>query len=365
MRQVPVGRRNLFAERRRAVLGILSAGVTFLLILALDGIVAGVTRQLTAYIDASPATVFVAQPGVTNMHMASSSMPLTNAQAIRSLPGVAWASPILYVADTLSSGETEQLSYVVGYVPGARGGPISLIAGRRPGPGEIVLDQRAAVDLGLRLGDRVRVFNRLWRVSGLTSGLTNIANTVSFVRFQDFAAAAKLQGTASYVLVGGDAAGRLAQRIAASTGLSALPKEAFSAEESRLASSMSAQILQIVRVSAILIGLAVISLMLYAATLSRLREIGVMKAIGATRRRLAAIVLVQALWTVLAAVVLAVVLALVLAWVIGHATIDVPMTLEPAAVLRVGVAGLLLGALGAVAPLIRVWRVDPVTVFRR
>ena len=123
MRQVPLGRRNLFSERRRAFLGIAGVAVAFLLIIALDGIVNGATRQLTSYIDTSPATVFVAQRGVTNMHMASSPVPLSDLEAVRSVPGVDSAAPILYAPDTLSSGQQRQLSYVVGYDRGAQRGP--------------------------------------------------------------------------------------------------------------------------------------------------------------------------------------------------------------------------------------------------
>jgi putative ABC transport system permease protein len=75
MGAVPIGRRNLFSDRRRAVLGIAGVGVALLMVLMLAAIVNGAMRQVTRYIDTSPADVFVAQRGVTNMHMASSAVP--------------------------------------------------------------------------------------------------------------------------------------------------------------------------------------------------------------------------------------------------------------------------------------------------
>ncbi len=363
MRGVPVGRRNLFVERRRAVLGIAGVAVTFLMILVLDGIVNGATRELTRYIDTSPAGVFVAQRGVTNMHMASSSVPLGDVERIRALPGVTWADPILYAPDALATDGGEQLTYVVGYVPGGRGGPVTLAGGREPEPAEIVIDARAARNLGLTVGDPVRILGRTWRISGLTSGLTNLANTVAFVRFDDFAATRRL--IASYILVGAAASPDLvARRIEAATGLTALPTPKFSAQELALARDMTAQLLQIMTLAAFLIGMAVIGLTLYTATLSRLREVGVMKALGARPRRLADVVLAQAAWTVGTAMALAVVLAVVLAWALGRSAGNISIAFEGAAIVRVAVGGAVLGALGAVAPLIKVWRVDPVTVFR-
>jgi len=201
-------------------------------VVVLDGIVNGATRELTRYVDTSPASVFVAQRGVTNMHMASSSVPLAEVGRIRALPGVTRADPILYAPDALSTADTEQLTYVIGYVPGGRGGAVSLAAGRDPKPGEIVIDERAARNLGLSVGGPVRILGRTWRLSGFTSGLTNLANTVAFVRFDDFADARSLRDTASYILVGTAASpDAVAGRIEATTGLTALVRSRFSAQE--------------------------------------------------------------------------------------------------------------------------------------
>jgi putative ABC transport system permease protein len=255
---------------------------------------------------------------------------------------------------------------VVGYLPGHHGGPTRLVAGTEPRAGQIVLDQRGAQNLHLRVGDSVRALGRSWRISGLTSGLTNLANTVAFVDFDDFAAARGVNGIASYLLVGGSGdADQLAQHITAATGLSALAKARFAAKERALARDMTTEILQIMTLAAFLIGMAVIGLTLYTATLSRLREIGVMKALGADARQLATIVLGQAVWTVGVALVLAVALSLLLAWLLERFTGNLSIIVAAPAVAQVAIAGLLLAALGAVVPLLKVWRVDPASVFRR
>jgi putative ABC transport system permease protein len=367
MTGVPVGRRNLFAERRRAALGIAGVAVAFLLILILDGVVNGATRQLTRYIDTSPAAVFVAQHGVTNMHMASSALPLTDVEEIRAFPGVTWADPILYAPDALASHDGRELAYVVGYRPNGHGGPTRLTAGHEPAPGQIVIDRQAATRLRIGVGEQVRVLGRTWQVSGITTGLTNIANTVAFVRFDEFAAARQVPGTTSYVLVGSTGSpDLLARRIEAATALTALSKARFAAQEAALARDMTTQILQIVTLAAFLIGMSVIGLTLYTATLSRLREIGIMKALGARPGRLAAFVLAQATWTIAAALTVAVALDLLLAFalprVVGG---DLPISLDASSIARAAVTGAVLGALGAIASLVKVWRVDPASVFRR
>ncbi len=363
---VPVGRRNLFAEGRRAFLGIAGISVAVLMVLALDGIFAGVMRDVTRYIDRSPADVFVAQRGVRNMHMASSAVPLVALDRVRRLPGVRWAEPILYDSDALRAGDRRQLAYVLGYVRGGRGGPASLVEGEEPGPGEIVLDDRAARELRVGVGDRVEVLGRTFTVSGLTTGMTNIVNTVAFVGFADFAAARDLGGVASYLLVGarGDPE-LLARRIEGEVGLTALTRERFSSEEARAIRDMSAELMRIMVLAAFLIGLAVVGLMLYAATLSRLREVGVMKALGAGPARLARVVLSQAIWATGTASAVAVGLAFAMAATLEALSASFPLVVELPSIGRAVLGAGVIGALGAVVPLIKVSRVDPVTVFRR
>lgn len=363
---VAIARRNLFSERRRAFLGIAGVGVALLMAIALDGIFAGAMREVARYIDSSGADLFVSQRGVRTMHMSSSSIPIAAVEEIRELPGVRWADPILYDSGALVASAERQLTYLIGYVPGARGGPVSLEAGSEPGPGEIVLDERAADTLGVGVEGRVEILDRTWGVSGLTTGMTNIVNSISYVRFDDFAEARGLDGIASYVLVGSRTpTDAMVGRIQAATDLTAQSRAAFSSEERQGVRDMSTELMQIMTFAAFLIGLAVIGLTLYAATLSRLREIGVMKALGATPRRLGRIVLAQAAWTVGAALAIAVLVALALGWILGRTAATLPLVVQAPSVARAAAGGVLLGALGAIAPLVKLIRVDPATVFRR
>jgi len=85
MTRVAIARKSLFSDRRRAALGVGGVVLALLIVLAIDGIFAGAMRQVTRYIDTAEADVFVSQQGVRNMHMSSSSMPLTAADAVAAL----------------------------------------------------------------------------------------------------------------------------------------------------------------------------------------------------------------------------------------------------------------------------------------
>ena len=365
MTQVPIARRTLFIERRRAALGIGGVALALLIVLALGAVFDGAMRAVTRYIDTSAADVFVAQTDVRNMHMSLSALPKEVLEEVRSIEGVERADPILYETSSIRVGEKRQLSYLIGYEPGRSGGPISIEAGNQPGLGEIVLDSDASERLEVSVGDTVTALGREWTVSGLTGGMTNITNTISYVRLEDFAIARNMQKTISYILVGATDAEGVAEAIKEKTGLEALTTQEFSAEERRVVQYMSADIMRIMTVSGLLIGLTVVILVLYSATLSRLRDIGLMKALGASNARVVGLVLTQAAWTVLPALSVALLVTIGLSLVLGSVGGGVPMWLSPAASVRVGVTALVLGAAGAIAPLARVVRVEPASVFRR
>ena len=217
--RIPLARKNLFQDRRRALLAVGGVAASLVLVLILDGVFAGAMQQVNAYMRNSPADVFVAQRDVRTMHMTQSALPPATVDAVAAVDGVAWAEGLRYTTSILEAPDGGQLTtYVLGYDTNTgRGGPRSLAAGRAPGPGEALVDDTAANELGIEVGDTVSILGspEPMLVSGLSTDGTNIVNTTVYVRTQDFAA---LRGdTVAYVLAGaqpGVNADTLAQRIA-------------------------------------------------------------------------------------------------------------------------------------------------------
>jgi putative ABC transport system permease protein len=367
-RHVPLARRALFQDRRRASLAAGGVAAVLLLVLMLQGIFDGAMQQVTLYLRQSPADVIVSQADVRTMHMSVSTLPPETVDAVAGLDGVAWAEGIRYTTTIVARGERQQLSYVIGYDPvTGRGGPSRITSGQSPAHGEIIVEAVAADRLGVHIGDELSLFGQDFRLSGLFTGGTTIANSLAFITSDDFAA--QRGPTIAYVLVGagpGVPAGVLAERVAR-----ALPEETvqtrqrFADEEAALVKDMSADIMQLMALISFLIGLAVISLTLFTLTLSKLREHAIVKALGAPNRRLVTLVLHQAAWLVAMAVSLATVLAVGLGRLIGEVNPAITVAVEPSQVLRVAVATMVVGVLGAVLPLRRVTTVDPASAFRR
>src|SRR3972149_10676497 len=101
---VSLARRNLFQEKARLLISVGGVAFALLLVLALDGLVAGSLAQITAYINSTGADVYVAQSGVRTMHMSASALPLSKAADVRLVDGVERVEPILYPAHALVVG---------------------------------------------------------------------------------------------------------------------------------------------------------------------------------------------------------------------------------------------------------------------
>lgn len=366
-RSVPVGRRFLFAEHRRAALTVLGVAAALLLVLVLEGIFAGAIDRVTHYIRTSPAQLFLSQDGVKTMHMSASALSPDDTTRVRSVAGVAWVTPIGFASGSVAGPQGRQLSYLIGYDTDAgRGGPTELVTGRVPRAGEAVVDEQGADGLGVGLGDSVSVLGARLEVVGLSTGGSSITNTTVFVSQQEFA---KIRGPVpSYLLVGTEKsadAATVADRVRrAVPTVTVQTSEEFAASEARIVTDMSADLLRLMSTIGLLIALAVIALGLMTATLNRLREYAVLKALGATTRRLAGSVTVQVLWTVALASVLAATFALLLSLAVPLLAPAVTISITWGSLAQTTLGALAVGLLAALWPLRRIATLDAATAFR-
>lgn len=362
---VPVARRNLTRQRVRLALSVGGVGMALLLILALDGVYAAILERVTAYPDNQGAPLIASQRGVATMHMSSSTIPRAAVDGLAADPRVERAEPILYTTLLLGR-ERQAVSYVIGFRGG--GGPWDVVEGRgRPRGQEIVLDEITADRLGLRVGSRVGVLGADMRVVGLAGGASSVITGLSFIDYDTFARAARTSGAASYVLVwprGGDP-GEVARGLERDHQLTVQAREQFSDRERQVVSDMSTGLIRGMLLIGIVVGLAVAALSIYTATIARIGEYAVLKAIGMSNRSLYSLVSRESLLTMASALALALALVAVLAVGVPLLAPSVNLVVSPGAVARAVGAAALIALLAAFIPARRVARIDPASVYRR
>ena len=366
-----LARRNITRNRVRLLASVGGVALALSLTLALDAIYAGVANQLTTYIDRAGADVWVAQSGVRNLHMVASTLPASVVDQVKAVDGVATVTPILEATDTISAGEGRAVAYVVGLPADApMGGPWDVVEGRgQVGRGEIVVDRTFAQKAGVTIGDTVGVLGGEARIVGLARGTANLVNSVAFVSFDDFQAIRANAPVISFALVrvtGGASPEAVAAEIERLVpGVTAQSRTDFVAQERRIVTDMSADVISIISVVGFIVALAVVALTVYVATLARRREFGVLKALGARNRVLYRVVLVQAVLSVAVGFATGLAFTGLLAFAIARTDLNLELAITAASLAKVGPFAAVIAGLAAILPIRQIAGVDPAVVFRR
>ncbi len=366
-----LARRNLTRNRIRLLASVGGVALALSLTLALDAIYAGVANQLTTYIDRAGADIWVTQSGVRNLHMVASSLPESVVDGVRAVDGVAAVTPILEATDTVAAGDERAVAYVVGLPSDAlMGGPWDVVEGRdEVGRGEIIVDRGFARKAGVAIGDTVGVLGGEARIVGLSRGTASLVNSVAFVSFDDFRATRGNAPVVSFALVrvGGTASPEVVaadiERLV--PGVTAQSRTDFVAQERRIVTDMSADVISIMSVIGFIVALAVVALTVYVATLARRREFGVLKALGARNGALYRVVLVQAAMSVAVGYVIGLAFTAMLAFAVGRTDLNLELAVTAGSLAKVGVFAALIAGLAAILPIRQVAGVDPAVVFRR
>lgn len=365
-----LARRNLVRSRARLIVSIGGVALALTLVLALDAIFEGVSRQMTSYIDRSGADVWVGQSGVRNLHMVASWMPASATDDVAAIDGVVDAEPILYTTDSMSAGEERGWAYVIGLTADASmGGPWDVVEGSgKPGAGEAVIDRRFAQRAGVGIGDPVTLLGRDFRIAGLTEGTASLINSVAFVKFDDFGARRGGDPAVSFVLVraaDGAAPESVAQAIESNVdGVTVQSTRAFAASEKQLGLDMSGDVISIMNIIGFVVGLAVVALTVYVATLALRREYGSLKGFGAPNGYLYRVVLTQAGLSVAIGFLAGVVITASLSAIVPRTGVNLELAISGSSLVKVAFVAAVIAALAAILPIRQIAGLDPAVVAR-
>jgi len=362
-----LARRNLFRDRTRFLLSVLGVAVSVGLILLLAGYRSGVYRQSSAYLDNTPGSVVVAERGIRDFLGTSSVLPTGAEEAVRATIGVERVIPVVSQFVIFERHGRKDGFFLVGYEPLLGGGPWRLVEGREPAADdELVMDRTAARQHAITIGDTIDVLDRDVKVVGLSDGTTFWAGSVAFVRITMLESLLRSPGLRSFLLV--SATPGLAPETLSETidvpGAEVLLKSDVIANDAALMARVYDAPIGLMVAIAFVVGVLVVGLVIYTATVERRREYGALKAIGARNGTLYRVVTTQA---VIAAVSGALV-GTAMAYGAGAALMawrpQFLVEIEPSVVTIVLGSSLLMAVFAALMPARSVATLEPAEVFR-
>jgi putative ABC transport system permease protein len=367
---VPLARRNTFHHNGKLALGVLSIAASLAMILVLLGLRSGLYASITAYIDHLEADLVVAQSGVQGLFISSSSVPADIHPGLEGIAQSTEVGHILVASVIFTQGDAKIPILLFGYEPASNfGGPWKLGEGRYlQGDNEILLDSWLAERSGIKLGDSIELLGRQFRVVGLTRETASWMSPYVFISLEAAEEMLGVSGTVSYHML------RLATGAEKITVASAiedeftgvdvlLPSQIAEADQRVLATIMETPI-KVLLFVAIFTGIAVMGLSSYTAVADRMREYGVLKAVGANSRRLAGLVVQETYYQAGMGLALGIALSYVAANGIMLRWPQFNILIEPANVLQVSLLALFMSLVSALLPVSRLARIDPVVAFK-
>jgi putative ABC transport system permease protein len=369
---VSIAAKNLLHDRTRVALSAGGVGFAIMLVLILAATFDGFDRQVGLQLENSGADLYVGQAGIVDSFHSFSILPLNLSEDLATVPGVDRVCAIIQrTVEVHLPDDTHARVVVVGYHETHNtAAPWMVQEGARlPGENEIVVDEVLARKNGISVGSEIRIGDRPFRVAGISEETNLFISQYVFVRFQDLQGLVLPPGTATFFLVeinpGADIRTVQAEIETRYAGVDAYTVDEFVENNREYIGQAFLPILLVLYVIGFVIGILVIGLTVYTATMERAREYGILKAIGAGTGRLVRIVLGQALLLSVFGFVLGLAITAGVAYVIGLAVPEMPLYFQPAVLPQVFAAALGMSAIATLLPTGRLARIDPATIFRR
>ncbi|HRQ35722.1 MAG TPA: ABC transporter permease [Chiayiivirga sp.] len=367
--------RNLVAERGRLLVTL--AGVAFSVVLmgAQLALLLAFARAASNLVDHSDADLWITQPGTSNVDIAAG-LDLARRHQALAVPGVAAVDPYMvqFAFWRRPDGGTESVIMTGFDLASGRGGPWNLVAGRVEDlamPDSVIADRLFLDKLGIgKVGDTVEINNRRARLVGISDGIRTFTQSpyvfTSHHQAQRYTYFRPDQTT--YLLVkleaGADRAAvqaALAARVAPAT---VWTREAFARQTQRywLITTGAGSALLLAAALGLVVGVVIVGQTLYATTVDRIAEYATLRAMGAPRPYLHAVILKQSAIAAVAGYALGAAGVLGIAWIQRDAT--AALSLSPWLLGLLAVLTAAMCALGALISIRRVTRLDPSEVFR-
>lgn len=361
--------RNIWQRRVRSSLTVLGVGLAVLLYVYLSTIMNFYDRDLDRTLAGFAGKVIVqARSGEgARFPPTDSLIPLAEAERLLRLPGVdpARSSPVLtepLVANPAPSMPAKVLA--VGIVPGREFAFLGDVPVRGAttldAPDQVVLGAGAARHYGADVGATVTVKGQELRVVGIIPGETVLLDGAVLMPLDTAQRLFVRPGVVTAVLVTArsvEDVPRVAAAVAAGDGSLVASTPADLARGANAMLGPQRAFFATVRGTLVAVGVIVVAVVMIMAVAERRREIGTLKALGAGRRHVLALVLAEAVALSLAGGLG----ALLVAWALTRRDampVDGRLALQT---LGVAVA---VGALAALWPAWAAQRVDPIESLR-
>lgn len=339
--------------------------MALMLMLLLAGLWTGVQERITTYDDHLGADLVVVPPGTRSLFADPGVLPGSTVAAVEQTPGVTEAASLRTMYQILELPHGKAAVSMVAFDPQkGLGAPWSMAAGRRPrAADEVAVDSLWADQHDVDLGDEIPVLGHGMTVVGLTDDTTLFMTPLVFATTAGMDQMLRAEGTTGAVLVSSSDPGRTADLLEES-GLTVRTPLQLRRASLALATDIYGAPVKLMVGVAFVAGTLIVALVGSTRITEQQRDFGVLKALGATRRRLRAIALGETVTLTLLGAVTALVLFLATRELLAWWRPAFPVLITPTTVAQAASSAALMALVAAWLPIRRLDRLDAASAFR-
>jgi len=361
MNQMIVG--NLVHRPIRSAISIVAVALEVTLILLIVGLSLGQVEHSRSASAGIGADVIVLPPGSSFISgLTSAPMPIKIGDVLGKLPHVTGVAPVL--TQIATSGSIEIVAGID--LPSYQGlsGPFHYVEGGPfKGPKEALVDDLYARYKHVKVGDTIDILNTKFRVSGIVEHGKGGRKFIPISTLQDLTGA-KDRASIFYLKLDNPAnAETVVNEIKALPGMERYVVQPMEAYLGMMTPSnypgLSSFIDVVVGIS-VIVGFIVIFQAMYTAVMERTREIGILKAMGASKLYIVNVVLRETLVLALAGIVLGIAVSLIARQGITHKLPLLPVIVDAGWIAKATLIAILGAIAGALYPAVKAAQKDPI-----
>ena len=354
---------NLVHRAIRSLISIVAVALEVTLILLIVGLSLGLLQDSRTRTAGIGADVIVLPPGSSFIAgLTGAPMPIKIGGVLAKLPHVVSVAPV--VTQVATSGALEIIAGIdmPSYESMSSGFHI-LQGGRFQGPYDVLVDDLFAQSKRVKVGDPIEILNNKFRICGIVEHGKGARKFVPISTLQDLIGA-KDKATIFYLKLDDPAnAEAVIEEIKAIPGLERYKPTSMAEYLAMMTTSNYpglSTFIDVVVGIAVVIGFIVIFQAMYTAVMERTREIGILKAMGASKFYIVNVVLRETVLLALGGIVLGVVVSLVARAGLAHKFPLMQVIVAGGWILRATLIAIAGAIAGALYPAFKAAQKDPI-----
>ena len=354
---------NIFNRKTRTTVGVLAVALGVAMVLVLVGLAYGTIDESADRIQNVGADIIFQGPDSSPFFVLNTGvLSVKLREKLLEVPGVAAAAPVLTNRATNIKGKNKiVLIFGVDDSYGTIGRGVEIVEGRPiQEPTDLIVDSVLASADDIAVGDDIEIMGRQFHVAGICKAGAGVRLYMSIDAMQQ---ATAQPGKASFFFVRVDDEAGISEVASAMEtrfeGYQITALEGFADAIKENALGMK-EFVRVLSMFAALISFLVVLLAMYTTIIERTREIGILKALGATKLYIIKIVMAESFLICAMGVAVGFLLAAMGRGVVLTLFPTLTVALIPRWFVFSALLGIVGGLLGALYPAYRAAKLDPV-----